>query len=49
MCDEFNFDEAHLLEDAVKEYLFDLKMKPIIETRLNDGMNPIPVNLEDLL
>lgn len=49
MCEEFNFDEAHLLEDAVKEYLFDLKMKPIIETRLNDGMNPIPVNLEDLL
>lgn len=49
MCDDFDFDEAHLVEDAVKEYLFDLKMEPIIKKRLEDGQKPIRVNLEDLL
>lgn len=49
MGEDLEFDEDNSVDDAIKEYLFDLKMKPIIETRLNDGMNPIPVNLEDLL
>jgi len=49
MCENFDFGEATLVDDAIKEYLFDLRMKPIIEKRLNDGLNPIPVYLVDLL
>lgn len=49
MGEDLEFDEDNSVDDAIKEYLFDLRMKPIIEKRLNDGLKPIPVNLEDLL
>lgn len=49
MCEEFEFDEDNSVDDAIKEYLFDVRMKPIIDKRLKDGLKPIPVNLEDLL
>lgn len=48
MCEDCQFHEDDSLGDAIKEYLFDLRMKPIIEKRLNDGLKPVPVNLEDL-
>ena len=49
MSEDSDFDECDSVEDAIKEYLFEKKMRPIIQNRLEDGQMPIPVNLEDLL
>jgi len=49
MCEDPKFTECDSVDDAIREHLFDLKMKPIIQKRLVDGQKPIPVNLEDLL
>ena len=48
MCEDSEFYESNSVDDAIKEYLFDLRIKPIIQRRLEDGQKAIPVNLEDL-
>ena len=48
MCKDSEFYESNSVDDAIEEYLFDLRMKPIIQKRLGDGQKAIPVNLEDL-
>ena len=49
MCGEIFFVGCSEIEDLIQEYLFEKKMRPIIQKRLEDGQMPIPVNLEDLL
>ena len=49
MSEDSAFVECDSVDDAIKEYLFEKKMQPIIQKRLEDGKMPIPVNLEDLL
>ena len=49
MCEKFESVDDKAVFEAVDEYLFDLKIKPLIKKRLEDGQKPIPVNIEDLL